>query len=349
MRLNFLFMAVASLVVLPGLSHTMIGVTGIMSIDTRIGDLTLESSWHRNSTFDIRLSTRWDPGESGTLKINDVEKSVLSASTEIDYPLVVEANVAMTFECMFTVGDSTYSRTIHTAGAKKMCSSPTIAYDSVVNADGTRESEGVEMLAYSSLWDGGVGATVALGQNGVVFADGLSGAGNRMWIAPSDGTWTLTHTTYTNGVAGATEIATFVVQSLTILPYINVDAGGHKTIFVPRIWLEGRIALVEAANGDAEAALYGTAANGRKVWECYVLGLDPEIATNDFKITSFPMKMDGTPDLENMAFTPTQAEWNVPGAQAVLKGAATLDGEWQTVTEGNKAGFRFFKVVVELP
>jgi len=24
-------------------------------------------------------------------------------------------------------------------------------------------------------------------------------------------------------------------------------------------------------------------------------------------------------------------------------------GEWQTVTDGNKAGFRFFKVVVELP
>ena len=35
--------------------------------------------------------------------------------------------------------------------------------------------------------------------------------------------------------------------------------------------------------------------------------------------------------------------------QGVLKGAATLDGEWQTVTEENKAGFRFFKVVVEVP
>jgi len=27
----------------------------------------------------------------------------------------------------------------------------------------------------------------------------------------------------------------------------------------------------------------------------------------------------------------------------------TLDGEWQRVTEENKAGFRFFKVAVELP
>ena len=33
----------------------------------------------------------------------------------------------------------------------------------------------------------------------------------------------------------------------------------------------------------------------------------------------------------------------------MLKGAEALDGEWQTVTEGNKAGFRFFKVVVEVP
>ncbi len=30
-------------------------------------------------------------------------------------------------------------------------------------------------------------------------------------------------------------------------------------------------------------------------------------------------------------------------------GTVTLDGAWQTVTEENKAGFRFFKVVVELP
>ena len=42
-------------------------------------------------------------------------------------------------------------------------------------------------------------------------------------------------------------------------------------------------------------------------------------------------------------------EQSVLLAQAVLKGAASLDGEWQTVTEESKAGFRFFKVVVELP
>ena len=34
---------------------------------------------------------------------------------------------------------------------------------------------------------------------------------------------------------------------------------------------------------------------------------------------------------------------------SVIKGAAALGGDWQTVTDENKAGFRFFKVVVELP
>ena len=103
--------------------------------------------------------------------------------------------------------------------------------------------------------------------------------------------------------------------------------------------------------GDALAALQSTAANGRKVWECYVLGLDPENgdATNDFRIVSFPLKADGTPDLGRFAFEPPQAKWNVPGARAVIKGAAELGGEWQEATEQNKASLRFFKVEVELP
>ena len=50
-----------------------------------------------------------------------------------------------------------------------------------------------------------------------------------------------------------------------------------------------------------------------------------------------------------MEWEPKTNRWTGVEIQAVLKGAATLDGEWQTVTEENKAGFRFFKVVVEVP
>ena len=59
--------------------------------------------------------------------------------------------------------------------------------------------------------------------------------------------------------------------------------------------------------------------------EHHVLGLDPEVATNDFKMTSFPMKADGTPDLVGIVFEPPQGRWNVPATWKV-KGAATLEG-----------------------
>ena len=61
--------------------------------------------------------------------------------------------------------------------------------------------------------------------------------------------------------------------------------------------------------------------------------------------------VDDTPDLENIAVDPPQAQWNVPGARAVVKGAATLDGDWKAVeaaTAAEKAAMRFFKGVVDV-
>ena len=45
------------------------------------------------------------------------------------------------------------------------------------------------------------------------------------------------------------------------------------------------------------AALQRTAANGRKVWECFMLGVDPTKADDDFKITRFWME-NGEPKFE---------------------------------------------------
>ena len=80
-----------------------------------------------------------------------------------------------------------------------------------IKHDGIRPSTGDEELAYSSLWDGGDGATVAIAQDGAAIAEGLTGEGERAWSVARNGTYTLTHTTYTNGVAGRVETATFVV------------------------------------------------------------------------------------------------------------------------------------------
>ena len=55
---------------------------------------------------------------------------------------------------------------------------------------------------------------------------------------------------------------------------------------------------------------------------------------------------DGKPVVE---FEPPQETWNVPGARAVLKGAATLEGPWGEVPAGGNPAYRFFKVEVVLP
>ncbi len=119
---------------------------------------------------------------------------------------------------------------------------------------------------------------------------------------------------------------------------------------VPYAWLTAHDPDVVDEYESYEASAKKTAVNGRKVWECYVVGLDPQ-TMDEFKISAFPMKADGTPDLENIVVDPPKSQWNVPGARAVVKGAATLDGEWKSVegaTAEEKVAMRFFKVVVEM-
>ena len=55
-----------------------------------------------------------------------------------------------------------------------------------------------------------------------------------------------------------------------------------------------------------------TGANGHKVWESYVIGADPNDKDDSLKITAFPMKADGTPDLDGMEISPAQSKWPVP-------------------------------------
>ena len=68
-------------------------------------------------------------------------------------------------------------------------------------------------------------------------------------------------------------------------------------------------------------------------------------ATNDFRIVSIEM-VDGKPKVEWESKT---NRWTGAEIQAVLKGAERLEGPWEEMPEENKVGFRFFKVVVEVP
>ena len=101
-----------------------------------------------------------------------------------------------------------------------------------IRHDGIRPSTGDETLTYSGLWDGGDGATVAIAQDGAAIAEGLTGEGERAWSVARNGTYTLTHTTYTNGVAGRVETATFVVTGRDVhFGTADVSVEGYTGVY----------------------------------------------------------------------------------------------------------------------
>ncbi len=74
--------------------------------------------------------------------------------------------------------------------------------------------------------------------------------------------------------------------------------------------------------------------------------LKAALATNDFRIVSIEVTDEGT----KVEWEPKENRWTGAEIQAVLKGAESLDGEWEAVdgaTAAEKAVIRFFKVVVE--
>ena len=134
---------------------------------------------------------------------------------------------------------------------------------------------------------------------------------------------------------------------------IAVDFGG-KTISLSTAWVSqmmGRPAdWVEGNHAYVKSFLESTSANGRlSVVECYALGLDPEVATDDLVITEFPMKANGTPDLANLKYEPSADKWNLPGLTVRVLGAPDLAGPWQEVQDGDEASLRFFKVEIVAP
>ena len=94
------------------------------------------------------------------------------------------------------------------------------------------------------------------------------------------------------------------------------------------------------------AALQRTAANGRKVRECFMLGVDPTKADDDFKITRFWME-NGVPKFEFGHSSDGAGNSFVPRIKPL--GKENLSDSWQEVPSGGNPSFRFFTVEVELP
>ena len=115
---------------------------------------------------------------------------------------------------------------------------------------------------------------------------------------------------------------------------------------VPYAWLDGYPALLAEQSGDHEAAAQTTAAIGRKVWECYVVGLDPSDPLDDFRITRF--WMDGNvPMFEFNHTTDGSGHSILPYVKPL--GKAKLMDAWLHVPDGGNPAFRFFAVEVVPP
>ena len=118
---------------------------------------------------------------------------------------------------------------------------------------------------------------------------------------------------------------------------VAVDTGKGRTVTVPGTWL-GRRTMRAATD---------MAANGRKVWECYLLGCDPEKAADDFRIASFEV-VDGVPAF---TFSHTRDGSGVSFEPRIrILGKARLDdAAWTEMPEGGDPALRFFKAEVALP
>lgn len=118
---------------------------------------------------------------------------------------------------------------------------------------------------------------------------------------------------------------------------VAVDAGKGRTVTVSGTWLGKR--TMRAATD--------VAANGRTVWACYLLGLDPEKANDDFRIASFEL-VDGVPAF---TFSHTRDGSGVSFESRIrILGKARLDdAAWTEMPEGGDPALRFFKAEVALP
>ena len=137
-------------------------------------------------------------------------------------------------------------------------------------------------------------------------------------------------------------------DDVSIVVYYDCDVSqvivtsDGEPVAVDKTWLEGNASLfLAAAGGDYETAAESVAANGMRVWECYVAGLDTTDPDSRFKV-AMEMK-EGLPVL---TWRPNLNE-EIESRIYTIYGKQTLNGEdWTTPTNSLH---RFFKVSVALP
>lgn len=120
-------------------------------------------------------------------------------------------------------------------------------------------------------------------------------------------------------------------------------------------WIREKFGDLGAYYYDYEEQAKEIAANGHKVWECYVAGEDPTDKDSRFTAT-IKMGADGKPivswtpplngeDADGAGIREGVRSYSVYGKQTLGDAAE----EWKPVAEGDEGNYRFFKVGVGMP
>ena len=135
------------------------------------------------------------------------------------------------------------------------------------------------------------------------------------------------------------------------VPMFALDTADGRTVAVPKAWIRDFLHLpedwIEMYPESVAESLVAPAQNGRTVWVCYILGIDPEDPEDDLKITDFKME-DGRPVI---ALNHTaDGSGNSFGSRVKTLGKAELaDEEWLEVPAEGDSSLKFFTVEVEMP
>ena len=110
---------------------------------------------------------------------------------------------------------------------------------------------------------------------------------------------------------------------------------------VPYMWLNAHDPGVVDEYDAYEASAKATAANGYKVWECYVAGTDPMDVNSVFRAQ---IKMNGT--VPEITWTPDLNTNGIERVYTIWGKTNLVDGAWMAPTN---SAHKFFKVTVEMP
>ena len=205
---------------------------------------------------------------------------------------------------------------------------------------GDRVSAGTEELTFSNLWDGDADATVTIVQDGAAIFTGLTGEGVKTWSVDRNGRYVLTHTTYTNGVAGKVETAVFVVEGKEVpVGELTVawEAGSYMYDNT------GKMPGVTAKNGDqvlekgVDYTVHYEGNTNAGTAKAILTGLPPYVGsvTNEFAIAKRVVELtsgsdskayDGTPLVCHSVTTNGDGFVTGEGVDFTFSGSQTIAG-----------------------